>query len=94
MRKRAASIRLLTSSICLIMLILSSSAFAQSDEEKSFLSMYFSKDELNVISTTRSLKSISQVAENVTVVTAAEIKLMNAHTLADVLNTVTGIQVF
>ncbi len=56
--------------------------------------MYFSKDELNVISTTRSLKSISQVAENVTVVTAAEIKLMNAHTLADVLNTVTGVQVY
>ncbi len=56
--------------------------------------MYFSKDELNVISTTRSLKSISQVAENVTVVTAAEIELMNAHTLADVLNTVTGVQVF
>jgi vitamin B12 transporter len=67
--------------------------YAQSAKEKSFLSMYFTDEELEVVSATRSLTSISRVAENITVVTASEIELMNAHTLADVLNTVTGVQV-
>jgi vitamin B12 transporter len=81
-----------------ILVILSSfllvaSVFAVSDEEMRFLRMYFTDKELQVVSTTRSLKSISRVAENVEVVTADEIKLMNAHTLADVLNTVNGVVV-
>src|SRR5574340_97457 len=67
------------------------SAFAISEEEKAFLSMYFKDEELEVISATRSLKSISRVAENMTVITASDIELMNAHTLADVLRTVNGI---
>jgi len=41
----------------------------------------------------RSLKPLSQTAENVTVVTSAEIEALNAHTLADVLDTIPGIQV-
>ena len=64
-----------------------------SEEERAVLLMYFDEDELFVVSATRSLKSISHVAENVEVVTAAEIELMNAHTLADVLNTVNGVVV-
>ncbi len=71
-----------------------SPAFAISEEEKQFLLMYFKEEELEVVSTTRSLKSISRIAENVEVVTADDIELMNAHTLADLLNTVTGVQVF
>ena len=35
-----------------------------------------------------------RIAENMTVVTAADIELMNAHTLADVLNTIPGVEVF
>jgi vitamin B12 transporter len=70
-----------------------SPAFAQSDEEKKFLLMYFKEEELVVQAPTRSPKSITQTAENVTVVTAEDIKLMNAHTVADALNTVTGVQV-
>ncbi len=54
--------------------------YAQSGEEKKFLLMYFKEDELEVISATRSLKSITRVAENVTVITAEDIELMNAHT--------------
>jgi vitamin B12 transporter len=72
---------------------LSSTVYAQTEEEKNFLLMYFKEDELEVISATRSLKSITRVAENVEVVTAEDIELMNAHTLADVLNTVTGVQI-
>lgn len=41
----------------------------------------------------RSPKPISQTAENVTVITAAEIESLNAHTLADILITVSGIQI-
>ncbi len=69
-------------------------AFAQTAEEKNYLLMYFKEEELVVESATRSPKSVSQTAENITVVTASDIELMNAHTLADVLNTVTGVQVF
>ena len=72
---------------------LSSAVYAQTEEEKNFLLMYFKEDELKVISATRSLMSINRVAENVTVVTADDIELMNAHTLTDVLNTITGVQV-
>src|ERR1700690_1214796 len=69
-------------------------AFAeQSEEEKNFLLMYFKEEELEVVSSTRSLKSISHVAENISVVTAADIERMNAHSLAEVLNTVNGVQV-
>ncbi len=68
--------------------------FAQTAEEKNFLLMYFKEEELVVESATRSPKPVSQTAENITVVTASDIELMNAHTLADVLNAVTGVQVF
>lgn len=44
------------------------------------------------VSTSRLPKPISQTAENITVVTAAEIKAINAHTLIDVLATVPGMQ--
>jgi vitamin B12 transporter len=71
-----------------------SPALAQSEEEKNFLLMYFKPEELVVETPTRSPKPVSQVPENITVVTAADIELMNAHTLAEVLNTVTGVQVF
>src|SRR4030042_1708809 len=72
---------------------LSPFVYAQSGEEKKFLLMYFKEEELEVISATRSLKSITRVAENIAVITAEDIELMNAHTLADVLNTVTGVQI-
>lgn len=74
------------------MFLLSPFVYAQSEEERKFLLMYFKEDELEVISATRSLQSITRVAENVTVITAEDIELMNAHTLADVLNTITGVQ--
>lgn len=67
---------------------------AQTAEEKNFLLMYFKEEELVVESPTRNPKPVSETAENITVVTASDIALMNAHTLADVLNTVTGVQIF
>ncbi len=79
--------------LILILLQFPSAAFAISEEERNFLLMYFKEEEIQVISATRSLKSISRVAENVEVVTKEDIELMNAHTLADVLNTINGVQV-
>ena len=52
--------------------------------------MYYREKEL-VVTPTRHPKPISQVAENITVVTAKEIEEMNAHTVAEVLNRVTGL---
>lgn len=79
--------------LCLLIVPVSA-AYAQPEDERQFLLMYFTEEELVVESPTRSPKPVSQVAENVTVVTAEDIQFMNAHTLADVLNTITGVQVF
>lgn len=70
------------------------SLYAQSEEEMKFLLMYFKEEELVVESPTRGRKPLTQVAENISVITAEDIKAMNAHTLSDVLNSVTGVQVF
>ena len=81
--------------ILVLYMMLPALAFAeQSEEEKNFLLMYFKEEELQVVSSTRSLKSISRVAENMSVVTAADIERMNAHSLAEVLNTINGVQVW
>ncbi len=45
-----------------------------------------------VVTATRTPKPLSQVAENVSIVTADEIEAINAHTLADVLRYVNGVQ--
>ena len=66
---------------------------AISEAEQSFLAMYFTEEELHVVSATRSLQSIERIAENIEVVTADDIELMNAHTLADVLNVINGVKV-
>ena len=63
---------------------------AQSEEELEVLRMFF-KDRDLFTSVTRSPKPVSQIAENVTVVTAEEIENMNAHTVAEVLNRIPGL---
>lgn len=66
-------------------------ADAQSEEEMQILRMYYKEKDLVVISPTRHPKPVSQAAENMTVVTKEEIEAMNAHTVAEVLNRVTGV---
>jgi len=56
------------------------------------LKMFYDEDDI-VVTPTRYPKSISRVAENVTVITADDIKAINAHTLADVLYYVPGVSV-
>ncbi|MBF0329945.1 MAG: TonB-dependent receptor [Nitrospirae bacterium] len=64
-----------------------------SEQEKKLLKLYFSEDEL-VESTTRSLKLATQAAENIIVITSEDIERTNAKTLADIMNSITGVQVF
>ncbi len=89
----------MTSAICnlillplLIILFVPGFSFAQSEKEMQILQMYFMKDDL-VVSATRTLKPLSQVAENMSIVTAEEIKAMNAHTVVEVLSRVPGMYV-
>ncbi len=63
---------------------------AQSDEEREVLELFYAEKDL-VVSTTHYPKPISQVSENVTIITAKEIEAMNAYTVAEVLDRVPGI---
>ena len=63
---------------------------AQLQAEMDELSLFMDADQL-VEAATRNPKPISQVAENVTIITAKQIEAMNAHTVAEVLNRVPGI---
>lgn len=67
-------------------------AQAQSEDDLKILEMFYEDKDL-VVTPSRDPKPISQVAENITVITAKEIQAINAHTLADVLRFVPGIQV-
>lgn len=84
------SLRAILSGICLLCCLFPASLRAEETEEDT-LGLYSAWQE-SASSTTRSPKPLSQTAENVTVVTAADIRAMNAHTLADVLDTIPGIQ--
>lgn len=74
----------------LLLLPFASAARAEIDEEMQVLQLFYQDNDL-VVSATRTEKSISQVAENIAIVTADDIKAMNAHTVAEILNTVTGL---
>jgi len=71
---------------------LKSTAIAASDEDLRTLGMFYEASDL-VVSATRNPIPISQSAENITVITAAEIEMMGAHTLADVLSNIPGVNI-
>jgi len=64
---------------------------AQSKEAVEDLLMFWEEKDLFVQTATRHNKAVSQVAENITIISAKEIEDMNAHTTAEVLNRVTGL---
>ncbi|HSH69481.1 MAG TPA: TonB-dependent receptor [Deferrisomatales bacterium] len=61
--------------------------------EDAFLRLYFSDDQL-IQTATRAPKPVTQIAENVTVVTAQQIRDMNAHTLGEVLKRIPGVYAY
>lgn len=86
---------LLNTGILLIAVFLTAISFsqnaaAQSAEEMQTLRLFYKDTDL-VVSATRHPKPVSQVAENITVITAKEIEDMNAHTVAEALNRVSGL---
>ncbi|MCX7769799.1 MAG: TonB-dependent receptor plug domain-containing protein, partial [Proteobacteria bacterium] len=64
--------------------------FCQSTDELKLLKLFYEDKEL-FVSSTRYPKPITEIPENVTVVSKEEIRALNAHTLADVLERVIGI---
>ncbi|WP_298269066.1 TonB-dependent siderophore receptor [Geobacter sp.] len=68
-------------------------ACAESTSDQELLDLYYEPQDLLVSSATRSAQPLSRRAENTTIITADQIEELNAHTLADVLSTVPGIQV-
>ena len=84
------SLRAFLTAICLCLCLAPSLAWGEESEETLGL---FTAWQEQASSASRAPKPLSQTAENVTVVTSAEIEALNAHTLADVLDTIPGIQV-
>ena len=76
----------------LLCLVLFASGARGEDDDLRSLELY-NGEPVAVVSADRSPRPASQTAENITVVTASEIEALNAHTLADVLYTVAGVQV-
>lgn len=92
--RRFSSLLLGLFSLCtLLTLIIPLTARAETDTDREFLELYYEPQDLDVSAATRSPRPLSRSAENITVITAKQIEAMNAHTLADVLNTVPGVQV-
>jgi vitamin B12 transporter len=65
--------------------------FAQPETDMQVLRMFYNEDDI-LVTPSRYPKSISRVAEDVTIITADDIKAVNAHTVTDVLVYVTGVQ--
>lgn len=74
--------------LCLVVPLTPASAWGEDDDESLEL---FSAGEDHTVATARFPRPTSKIAENVTVITAADIERLNAHTLAEVLETVPGI---
>jgi vitamin B12 transporter len=73
-----------------IILSTSISCLGQSEEEMQMLRLFYEDKDL-VISVTRHPKPVTQVAENITVITSCDIEAMNAHSVAEVLDSVPGL---
>lgn len=67
-------------------------SYAAAEETEDSLDL-FSAFQQQSSTASRAPKPLSQTAENITSITASEIEALNAHTLADVLATIPGIQV-
>lgn len=77
--------------LCLILGV--SLSCARAEEVEDTTALFSAWQEQSSSSASRAPKPLSQTAENVTVITKADIEALNAHTLSDVLETVPGLQV-
>lgn len=79
--------------LSLLFLTVPLTAHAETDTDRELLELYYDPQDLDVSTATRSPRPLSRSAENITIITAEQIEAMNAHTLADVLSTIPGVQV-
>lgn len=77
--------------LAVLFLLLAAGSAQAEEDDLSTLELY-NGGNIETVSVGRSPRPASQTAENITVVTAGEIEALNAHTLADVLFTVVGVQ--
>lgn len=87
--KTTHSLRAIILTLCLAIWLIPSISWGENDEDTLNLFNAFQEQSS---AASRASKPLSQTAENVTVITAAEIQALNAHTLAEVLVTIPGIQ--
>jgi len=80
-----------TACLALILLWAAPPAAAQTEAELAVLRMFYTEKELTVVSATRAARSINEIADNITVVAAEEIRAMNAHSLGEVLARIPGV---
>ena len=83
------TLRRLLLAFCLVLWLTPSLSWGEETEDATEL---FNAWQDQVSTSSRAPKPLSQTAENVTVITSAEIQTINAHTLADILDTIPGIQ--
>ncbi len=75
----------------LVLACLCAPVLAATADDQQTLDMFYEAKDL-VVTSSRNPKTLSESAENITVITAADIEMMGAHTVTDVLNNVPGIQ--
>jgi vitamin B12 transporter len=83
------NLRVFFLSLCLAVWLVPSFAWGEDEDDTTEL---FRAGQEQVASTSRIPRPTSRIAENITVITADDIARLNAHTLADVLQTIPGIQ--
>lgn len=66
---------------------------AETESDRELLGLYYEPGDLAISTAARAPRPLSRSPENITVVTAEEIEAQNAHSLAEVLNRVPGVQV-
>ena len=87
----AHSLRAFFLGLWLAVCLTPSVSWGESEDNEDSTDLFSAWQEQDV-TTSRVPKPLSQTAENVTVITAADIRALNAHTLADILDTIPGIQ--
>lgn len=85
------SFRALVLAITLTVLLAPSLSWGEAEDNEDATNL-FNAFQGQVSAVSRVPKPLSQTAENVTVITAVDIRALNAHTLADILDTIPGIQ--
>ena len=75
-----------------VTLLLVASLPVRGEEEAIDAAALFSGGEEEIVTTSRIPRPISRIAENVTVITAGDIRRLNAHTLSEALNSIPGLQ--